>query len=64
MPGLLAGSGGGKYSTREPKTGEQKVQLSSKTNHFAHLGILFIYAADSAWPVSSAVYMLNKFVKP
>ena len=29
---------------RDPKTGQQKVQLSSKTKHFAHLGILFIFA--------------------
>ena len=28
---------------REPKTGQQKVQLSWKTKHVAHLGILFIY---------------------
>ena len=25
---------------REPKTGQQKVQLSSKTKHFAHLGMI------------------------
>ena len=29
----------------EPITGQQKVQLSSKTKHFAHLGML-IYACD------------------
>ena len=28
---------------REPKTGQEKVQFSRKTKHFAHLGILFIY---------------------
>ena len=28
---------------RESKTGQEKVQLSWKTNHFAHQGILFIY---------------------
>ena len=25
---------------REPKTGQQKVQLSSKTKHFSHLGMI------------------------
>ena len=33
---------------REPKTGQQKVQISSKTKHFANLGLLFIY--DQAGP--------------
>ena len=28
---------------QEPKRGHQKVQLSSKMEHFAHLGMLFIY---------------------
>ena len=28
---------------QEPKTGQQKIQLSWKTKHFAHLGLLFIY---------------------
>ena len=28
---------------REPKTGQQKVQLPSKTKHFAHMGVI-IYA--------------------
>ena len=31
---------------RVTKTGQQKVQLSSKTKHFAHLVILFIYDAS------------------
>ena len=29
---------------REPKTGQQKVQLSSKTKHFAHLGMINLCA--------------------
>ena len=35
-----------KYRTvqcQELKTGQQKIQLFTKTSHFAHLGILFIY---------------------
>ena len=28
---------------REPKTIQQKVQLSSKTNHFAHLGMIYLW---------------------
>ena len=40
MPGRQAG---GLVQCREPKTGQQKVQLSSKTEQFAHLGVLFIY---------------------
>ena len=45
MPGRRAGSGVGKYilysvQCREPKTGQQKVQLSSKTKHFSHLGMI------------------------
>ena len=31
---------------REYKTGQQKVQLSRKRKHFAHLGILFIYGKN------------------
>ena len=28
---------------REPKTGQHKVQLSSKTKHFAHLGMINLW---------------------
>ena len=41
MLGRRAGSGVGKY-----KTGQQKGQMKSKTKHFAHLGMLFIYDAQ------------------
>ena len=46
MPGRQAGSPVTVYARvqrREPKTGQEKVQFSRKTKHFAHLGILFIY---------------------
>ena len=43
MPGRRAGSDVAVYARlQEPKTGQQKVQLSSKTKHFAYLGNLFI----------------------
>ena len=50
MPARRAGSGVGIYSDthcQEPKTGQQKVQLKSKTKHFAHLGMLFILGAHN-----------------
>ena len=37
MPGRRAGPGNGKYNA---ETGQQKVQLLSKTKHFAYLGML------------------------
>ena len=46
MLGRQAGSPVSVYvrvQCREPKTGQQKVQLSWKTKHFAHLSILIIY---------------------
>ena len=35
---------------REPKTGQQKVQFSNKTKHFACLGILFICFQQTGEP--------------
>ena len=46
MTGRRAGTSVAVYARvqcREPKTGKRKVQFSSKTKHFAHLGILFMY---------------------
>ena len=46
MPGRRAGTSVAVYARvqcREPKTGKRKVQFSSKTKHFAHQGILFMY---------------------
>ena len=48
MPGRRAGSGDGQVQCREPKTGQQKVQLSSKTKHFAHLGMIYLFN-QMAW---------------
>ena len=31
---------------REPKTGQQNVQLSSKTKHFAHLGMINLWCRE------------------
>ena len=39
--------------SQEPKSGQQKVQLSSKTKHFAHLGMLFIYGTKCTHTVMS-----------
>ena len=45
---------------REPKTGQQKVQFSNKTKHFACLGILFIYVFSRLvclpWPLVGIIY--------
>ena len=35
---------------REPKTGQQKVQLDYEDDPFAHLSILFIYGLECWWP--------------
>ena len=47
MLGRRAGSPVAVYARvqcQEPKTGQQKVQLSWKTKQFAHLAVLLIYA--------------------
>ena len=45
MPGRWAGSGVGKHNAYSPR--QQKVQLSSQTNHFAHLGMINLYNRGS-----------------
>ena len=51
MPGRRADawSGVGKYiQCREPKTGQPNVQLSSKTKHFALLGMINLWFVQSS----------------
>ena len=43
MPVRRAGSGVGKYIAESPKQGSKKFNSITKTIHFAHRGILFIY---------------------
>ena len=43
MPGRLAGSGVGLYIAESPKQGNKMFNSISKTIHFAHLVILYIY---------------------
>ena len=48
IPGRRAGSGVGKYCTyyvynAQNRTGQQKIQLSNKKKHFAHLGMINLY---------------------
>ena len=48
---------------REPNTGLLKVQLASKTEHFAHLGILFIYdCSHSAWRIRIIWYRSGSWI--
>ena len=56
MPGRRAGSGVGKY-----KTGQQKGQMKSKTKHFAHLGMLFIYVWRAGLGQGSLTGLLLNF---
>ena len=43
MLGRCSGSGVGKYNAESPKQGSKKFNSTTKTIHFAHLVILFIY---------------------
>ena len=43
MTGRRAGSGVGKYNAESSKQGSKRFNSITKTIHFAHLGILFIY---------------------
>ena len=43
MPGRLAGSSVHKYNAESPNQGRKRFNSITKTIHFAHLGILFIY---------------------
>ena len=55
------GHGVGKYCTvhcREPKTGQQKVQLSSKTKQFAHQGMIYLWLAYCSIHIT---YMAHSF---
>ena len=47
MPGRLAGSGVHKYNAESPNQGRKRFNSITKTIHFAHLGILFIYGCRS-----------------
>ena len=44
MPGWRAGSGIGKYNAESPKQDSKRFNSMTKTIHFAHLVILFIFA--------------------
>ena len=44
MLGWRAGSGVGKYNAEVLKQGSKRFNSLTQTIHFAHLGILFIYA--------------------
>ena len=44
MLGWRAGSGVGKYNAEVLKQGSKRFNSITQTIHFAHLGILFIYA--------------------
>ena len=46
MPGRLPGSGVGKHNAKSTKQGSKRFNSITKRIHFAHLGILFIYARD------------------
>ena len=46
MTGRRAGSGVGKYNAESSKQGSKRFNSITKTIHFAHLGILLIYATD------------------
>ena len=43
MPFRREGSGVGKYKAKRPKQGSKRFNFITRTIHFAHLGILFIY---------------------
>ena len=43
LPGWRAKSGVGNYNDQSPKQGSIRFNSLTKTIHFAHLGILFIY---------------------
>ena len=44
----MAWLGVGKYNAKSPKQGSKWFNSITKTIHFAHLGILIIYARDTA----------------
>ena len=50
MPGRRAGSGVGKYVAESPKQGSKRFISVTKTNHFANLSILFIFANNTDGP--------------
>ena len=39
----MLGSGSGNYNAESPKQGSKRFNSITKTIHWAHLGILFIY---------------------
>ena len=50
MPGQQAGSGVSNYNAESPKQDSKRFNSITKTIHFAHLGILFIYGMQSSLP--------------
>ena len=50
MTGWRAGSCFGKYIAESPKQDSKRFNSITKTIHFAHLGILFIYGMQSSLP--------------
>ena len=54
-----AGSGVGKYNAKTPKQDSKRFNFITKTIHFAHLGILFIYGPQD--PQASNISGGNPF---
>ena len=61
MPGWWAGLGVGKYNAESSKQGSKRFNFITKTIHFAHLCILFIYAWPSSPEITAAMLPLGKF---
>ena len=53
-----AGPGVGKYNAESPKQGSKRFNSITKTIHFAHLGIIFIYARNlPKGPISGLIHV-------
>ena len=62
MPGRWAGSGVDKHNAESPEQGSKRFNSITKTIHFAHLGILFIYGHERAF-VAFITNTIAKFIE-
>ena len=59
MSGRRAGSGVGKYNAKGSKQDSKRFNSITKTSHFDHLDILFIYASFQGYDDTVIRYRAN-----
>ena len=60
IAGRLAGSNVGKYNAESSKQGSKRLNFITKTSHFAHLDMLFIYDSNSIFALQRNCFLLCK----